>query len=397
MFTWLMLCVSPWVSLLPGCEGVAVVDHANHMAMVQPARYEVRARQTKAILSQTYDQGGQPLTIGGMSGIAYLGEVTHEKSQVTWHRFAAVCDAKNGSLVFLDMTFRANGTIDEIELAGGLRLDYQLDFESIATAGPPELGLQQVVFLGEEKTPGLHRYDLTTGKRLSTAEVPKVFTQRYRPPANGRGAVRKTVYPVRGNRGFESLTRHPYSGTLWLANEEALHCDGPASTSEAGTTVRLVRLETAGDTAIPVAQYAYAVDPIHSRKTPRALSGLVELVMLPDGHMLALERSAVESLNPFQHRLYEVDMTGATDISQMDDGLIGQTFTPVGKRLLWKTDWLTSPGNLEGLCLGPKLANGNRVLVGVVDNGDPLSGNVVLSFELSQKQTLPPRAVVAER
>ena len=44
--------------------------------------------------------------------------------------------------------------------------------------------------------------------------------------------------------------------------------------------------------------------------------------------------------------------------------------------------------NLEGLCLGPQLANGNRVLLGVVDDGDAVSNNTLVAFELVVPLTL---------
>lgn len=386
MLAWLVLCLSPWLAAVPGCESVAVVEQVLTPAQQLPQQTQVHARKTRVIPSQTHDQGGQPMTVAGMSGVAYLGKVTHDGDRTTWHRFAAVCDGKSGSLVFLDMTFADDGTIAQVEVAGGLRLEYQLDFEGIATPGAPQLAFQHAAFLSSEVGPGLFLYSLDTGKRLATIETPKIFTQRFKPAADGHGAVRKSIYPTRTNRGFESLARHPAGGTLWLANEEALVCDGPTADDQHGTPVRLVRFATAGGEATPVAQYIYNVDPIHSRKTPKALSGLSELLVTPDGKLLALERSAVESFNPLQHRLYEIDFAGATDVSDLaKDGLIGQSHTPVQKRLVWKTDWLTSPGNLEGLCMGPRLANGNWVIVGVVDNGDPLSGNVVLSFEYQSR------------
>ncbi len=43
----------------------------------------------------------------------------------------------------------------------------------------------------------------------------------------------------------------------------------------------------------------------------------------------------------------------------------------------------SSGQNLEGLALGPRLANGNWALLGVVDDGDSLSSNTIVSFELS--------------
>ncbi len=119
-------------------------------------------------------------------------------------------------------------------------------------------------------------------------------------------------------------------------------------------------------------------------------NGLSELVELPDGTLLALERSAIVGLPPLETRIYQVDFTGATDISRgkLAKGLIGQMYTPVKKTLLFdsKEPDNSIGENLEGLCLGPKLADGNWALLGVVDNGDPVSKNTLVSFELVYPQ-----------
>jgi len=127
---------------------------------------------------------------------------------------------------------------------------------------------------------------------------------------------------------------------------------------------------------IDVAQLVHM--QMHAGTTSGARSGLVDLVALPDGRLLAMERSLAATFPPFQSRIYEVDFSNATDVSALP-GLIGQTYTPVTKTLLWSG----TANNLEGLCLGPKLSNGNWALLGVVDDADPLSNSTVVAFELS--------------
>ena len=105
--------------------------------------------------------------------------------------------------------------------------------------------------------------------------------------------------------------------------------------------------------------------------------------MLPNGKLIALERSLASAFPPFESRIYEIDLAGATDVSGLS-GLIGQTFTPVTKHLLWKGQAGGGFGqNLEGLALGPQLADGNYSLLGIVDDGDPLSSNTLVAFEVS--------------
>jgi hypothetical protein len=87
----------------------------------------------------------------------------------------------------------------------------------------------------------------------------------------------------------------------------------------------------------------------------------------------------------FLNRIYEIDFAVATDvgIGPTATALNGQTFTRVGKELLWSgaADGTTGQ-NLEGLTLGPRLANGDWILLGVVDDEptDTLSMNTVVAF-----------------
>jgi hypothetical protein len=155
----------------------------------------------------------------------------------------------------------------------------------------------------------------------------------------------------------------------------------------------LLKMSVAGNTVTAGPQYAYVTEPIHSTSTlGNPQSGLSDLVAMPDGTVLALERSVAVTTPIYLNRVYEVDFDGATDVSVGDPaaGLIGQNgnYTPVAKELVWSGAADGSSGqNLEGLTLGPQLANGSWVLLGVVDDGnnngtdnDPLSVNTVVAF-----------------
>jgi hypothetical protein len=137
------------------------------------------------------------------------------------------------------------------------------------------------------------------------------------------------------------------------------------------------------------------VAPIHAGLGEPVQSGLSDLVVLPDGTLLTLERSAIEGLPIFETRIYQVDFTGATDVSQgsLAAGLQGQNYTPVKKKLLLSTTKIGE--NLEGLCLGPELSADHRALLGVVDSGDPVSKNALVAFELIEPAPLPTATIAA--
>jgi len=217
----------------------------------------------------------------------------------------------------------------------------------------------------------VREYDFATGNELQSVTIPSVFTDN-----------------KRNNLGFESLARNASGTKMWTANEAALTVDGPTATTAQGTTVRLLELDVSGSSITAGSQFAYEVEPVHATGLS-SISGLSELVSLPDGTLLALERSFAALADPdptFLSSLYEIDFTGATDVSQppLDDGFDGETFTPVGKELLWSGQAGGGSGqNLEGLTLGPQLPNGDWVLLGVVDDVDPFSSNTIVSLLLT--------------
>jgi hypothetical protein len=150
----------------------------------------------------------------------------------------------------------------------------------------------------------------------------------------------------------------------------------------------LLQFNVNGNTATAGPQYAYNVEPVHGASTLGSpQSGLSDLVCMPDGTLLALERSVAVTAPVYLNRIYEINYAGATDVSAgaLANGLIGQTYTPVAKHLAWLGAADAAAGqNMEGLTLGPRLANGSYVLIGVVDDDptdlDTLSANTVVAF-----------------
>ena len=294
------------------------------------------------------DQNSNVFTVTGLSGLTHSGG----------SQFWAAMDSSD-KLVELDVTLGASGLISAASVTAGLTLSQTWDLEGIAYTDP----VRNSVFVSEETTPGVHEYSLADGSNLQSLDVPDLFTN------------------IVGNRGFESLGRKADGALMITANEEALTVDGPVSTSSTGTIVRLLHYDVVGNAASAAQQYAYETAPIHNVIGTPHVSGLVDLVVLPNGKVLTLERSGAFGLPPFENRIYELDFTGATDVSGLA-GLIGQTFTLVQKDLLWSS---TSDigENLEGLALGPQLLNGNHALLGIVDDGDSISSNTLAAFELT--------------
>ena len=180
-------------------------------------------------------------------------------------------------------------------------------------------------------------------------------------------------YGPRNNLTFESLTFSPDGDSFWTALEASLLQDGAVSTQTVGGTTRLTRLARDGRM---LAQYAYPLDPW--QLTPAVGrsgdNGLVELLALPSGRLLAMERTGVDVMKPawaFGARIYEVDVTLATEISgRATLAAAGETYVPAAKRLVFDGARAGRPrvDNLEGLAWGRRLANGHATLVAVSDD-----------------------------
>lgn len=215
---------------------------------------------------------------------------------------------------------------------------------------------RSTVWVSDETTSSISEFSLSTGAKVGEVDVPDIYR-----PAN-----------VQDNRGLESLTYG--AETLWTANEEALKPDGSLSTTSAGSWVRIQQFT--GPELSPAGQFGYLTDPI-SRMSPFVTverSGLVELLVLPGGALLALERELGGIIPRFRSRVYLLDLTGATDVSTWAS-LADGGFTPVGKTLLWQGVFGFS--NFEAMTLGPQLTNGSQSLLLISDDG---------AGELAQRQ-----------
>lgn len=177
----------------------------------------------------------------------------------------------------------------------------------------------------------------------------------------------------RYNLTLESLTFSPDGEALWTALEAPLQQDGAASTQATGGTTRLTRLARDGKM---LAQYAYVLDawqlaPAAGREGD---NGLSELLALPGGRLLALERSGAEVSAgrwAFAARLYEVEVGGATDVkdrASLTD--TNEKWVPAKKRLVvdFAKAGQARVDNLEGLAWGRRLPNGHATLVAVSDD-----------------------------
>lgn len=206
-------------------------------------------------------------------------------------------------------------------------------------------------FLVSSEKPPFLREVSATGETLRLLPVPPKFTTG-----------------IRGNSGFESLSLSADGRTLWTANETALKQDAPDEEAAlyGRHPVRILRYERRGDSYEPAGELVYVVDPIERRGSAFKVRGLVDLLPLPEGGLLSLEREFVEGVG-MEVQLFLVDPEGATDVSGVES-LAAGGWTPVRKTLLYDFASGFAPDNLEGMTFGPKLPDGDRTLIVVSDD-----------------------------
>lgn len=346
------------------CAAAAVPDGEDD-------RLRVEVRGTLALPDEAPDADGNPVRITGISGVAWLGG----------DRYVAVLDNSDLLLCFaLDLS--PAGQPLAVRGLRAVRLAAVHDFEDVAVCPEPlrtRIATRQArlqarapgdcLLIAEEDTPAIRAVSQQGGDLLGIVPLPENMMRR------------------RPNRGPESLAVDPDDGSIWTANEEALAGDGPAARVGGGTVVRVVKIPLPADPPRPTRQFAYPVEPPHAFVRMFAgepLSGVSAIVALGAGRLLVLERAAGPGVPPFKSRIFLVDTTDAADVTAVDRDLADRGDDFLGKTLLWE-DSLGC--NLEGLCLGPPLRNGNRALVAVADNGGLGTPNQLVGLTLR----LPPR------
>jgi hypothetical protein len=201
------------------------------------------------------------------------------------------------------------GAIREARVGEAVRLARGVDLEGVAF--DPESGR---VFAVDEVGPAIRAYRTEDGAVVAEIALPPLLRS------------------VRFDRSLESLAFDPGFGMLWTANEESLRGDGDKASAESGTLVRLQRFDRALAAA---GQWAYRSDPIPGASAEGlARNGVADLLVLPGGGLLVLERSLGQ--RGLGARLFEVDFEGATDVSAIDALAGAGSGRPRGCSVPWK-------------------------------------------------------------
>lgn len=310
----------------------------------------------------------RPAVPESLSGITYVGG----------NRFWAVADdgtGAEGGLYECTIDLGPEGTnVASFSICSTnerVRLGSASDLEGCAY--DPATGW---VWASDEGGRNVRAYDPATGAQVGGVHVPYILT----------------THP--GNFGFEALSMRGDGLALWTCNEEALVGDGARSSHAAGTTVRLAKYSrpTVRDEFALEAMFPYTTDPWTYANDFRgkARCGVAGLCALPDGSLLVLERElsfddkmlfGIPYIFRLGWRVYRVARPeGATDVKGFESLQDGAAWTGVEKTLLAEGD---GASNCEGICLGPRLADGRLSVLLISDAGDGLSSALIQPLVLS--------------
>lgn len=286
---------------------------------------------TSVLLAQTYTVKLRKYSFpaGNYSGITSLGN----------NRYAVVSDveARAGFHVWYLQFDESTGRLLKAEDEGfhGVEYPYDRDAEGIAFC-PSRSSL---FISGEEDQQVLeHNLDGTlTGEQLAI------------PQALGRSAIQN-------NRGFEALCYDAARSLFWTVTESPLKADLHAS----GSSHSLLRLTSFGLDMQPKGELLYHLSPPQASNHGRDYyHGVAAMASSPDGFLYVLEREA-----------------------RIAPRYLGSCcwcwlfrFQPeTGEKLLideWHTRFAlfnTRFANYEGMCFGPTLQDGRRLLLIISDS-----------------------------
>ena len=182
------------------------------------------------------------------------------------------------------------------------------------------------------------------------------------------------------NYGFESLAYNTEKEIFWTTTEQGLKSDVSAPSSPEIRIPTLLRLQSFDAHLNPLRQYAYKTDaPIAKHSGRHYAFGVSEILAMNDTTLLVMERELnipkyynhskchirIYSVNPEKHQPIA---DTSVPLSEMDSS----AFIPKKLVCAFSTDFSLfgkkNLANYEGMCLGPKQADGSQIILLVSDS-----------------------------
>jgi hypothetical protein len=326
----------------------------------------------------------QDVPVGGLSGLAY---------DAAKGVFYVISDDRSGFAPARFYTLKPKLGVDKTTGQTGIKT---IDIKSVTALKNPKgetyprntidtegivLSPRETVFISSEGVakdgiaPFVNEFDLQTGAFVGALPIPEHYLPKKGPDGEREG--------IQDNLGFEGLTMG-VDGTadlfrLFVATENSLAQDQPGKDSEDPTRVRLMHYSLMQGRTDLTGEYLYEFD-----RAPLGTvdQGLCEILSVDNaGHFLSLERTL--GLTGFNGKIFQFTMAGATDTSAIDalQPQPPQAPNPVRKTLVLDLANLgITIDNVEGMALGPVLADGSKSLLIVTD--DNFSKDQVTQFLL---------------
>lgn len=288
----------------------------------------------------------------GLSGVAWLGGA-----------FAFVEDS-GGRVHFADlMRDRATGIPTGCVFRAAATVRGAVDLEGIAFDGA-----RGALWVSDESGPSIFR--VATG---TDSEAPEIVPER----EPEREALPPSLSRCRPNLALEALTFDPDRDVLFTASESEWEGGPPGFSRLVSISPRQPDESGRCRKRAPVREWLAPLEPATGAALPMLpppFTGLCGLAALPDGRLLALERTFGYEFAPGADGEPVQSLCRVT-ISLLDlegDGWTGKGTDPgsppvAEKHVLWRA--LTGNANFEGICLGPDLPDGGRLVV-LVSDGD---------------------------
>lgn len=314
----------------------------------------------KSNLTDKLEEGTPHNRLGGFgSAIAHI----------SGNRYALVPDRgpKDGASLYQCRFHIANIAVD----GDAIRFELKETVILRDPAGQPYLGDQNnlarrldtegaavskagTLYVSDEYGPKILEFDLK-GRQLRDFPVPEPFRVA-KPNGDPSKEAKNNVKGRSPNRGFECLTLTP-GGKLVALLQSPLIQDG----GHDGVNCRLLEIDPK---TLRTREFIY---PRDSSKT-----GMNAILAITDTEFLVLERDSAAGKKRFA-KLFRISTAKATDVSAIP--LLAKSDLPKGVHAVTKMEFLdltkfglTLPEKIEGLCFGPNLPDGRRLLLVTTDN-----------------------------
>jgi hypothetical protein len=353
------------------CVGAAGCS-AGSVSTAQPALQYLGQRQVAygAVFAGT--------AIGGLSGISY------DPGRDTYYVISDDRSAKSPARFYEVQLALSDNGIDGLTFTGTHPLldENGRPFQPVIPPDPEGIAFdaarQRLYWSSEgERLTDIPGPPVLADPWVRTAALDGDYLGRFALPPNLAMSAQRSG--PRRNTTLEGLTLAPGGRSLFAAMEGPGYDDGDPADSDHGALTRVTAFDV--DSAAPVAQYAYPLEPATA---PAKFNGLTDLVALSDTTFLVVER-AVSA--PPTIRIFRAEIGAATDVLTVPS-LTDTPLTPMTKTLI--ADLSATPGlspldNIEGITLGPRLRDGRQSLILVSDNNfAPNQVTQFLAFAMGQ-------------